>query len=153
MTTRPDEAEARVRELAAWFDNGDEGAEGSVLLSDSVAREAAADLLALLSMLDEARLEAVAATGSLLFCESCWSAERGTMIDRLQVAKAALAEERGRVAEWKEIAMPYIAVWATSYARERGLPDGHLYPDHYDNLAATGARMDDFTRATMGDRQ
>jgi hypothetical protein len=33
------------------------------------------------------------------------------------------------------------------YARERGLPKGHLYPTHYDILERAGARMVSFTRA------
>lgn len=36
--------------------------------------------------------------------------------------------------------------WAVRYAKDQGMPDGHLHPIHYDILAKAGARMDDFTR-------
>jgi hypothetical protein len=42
-------------------------------------------------------------------------------------------------------------LWAVPYAESRGLPRGHLFPDHYDMLAKCGARMDDFTRAITPD--
>lgn len=38
---------------------------------------------------------------------------------------------------------------AAAYAREHGMPDGHLHPMHYDILAKADARMDDFTRADL----
>lgn len=38
------------------------------------------------------------------------------------------------------------APWAATYARDHGLPDGHLHAVHYDALKLAGARMDDFTR-------
>jgi len=36
--------------------------------------------------------------------------------------------------------------WAVAYARERGLPEGHLFAHHYDILERAGARMHDFVR-------
>ncbi len=54
---RMDHAElGRLAEMAEWLKRGDDGAEGSVLLSASVAAEHAADLQALLS--DNAALRA-----------------------------------------------------------------------------------------------
>lgn len=44
-----DVAAARVVEMAAWCEQGDPGAEGSILLSASVANEHAADLRSLLA--------------------------------------------------------------------------------------------------------
>jgi len=40
----------------------------------------------------------------------------------------------------------FCAPWAATYARDCGLPEGHLHPAHYDILARAGARMDAFTR-------
>lgn len=44
----------------------------------------------------------------------------------------------------------FVAVHADKWARERGFPEGHLHPKHYDLLKEMGARMDDFTRAAQG---
>jgi hypothetical protein len=40
----------------------------------------------------------------------------------------------------------FCAPWAITYARDRGLPEGHLHPTHYDILERYGARMDGFVR-------
>jgi hypothetical protein len=40
----------------------------------------------------------------------------------------------------------FCAPWAAAYARDRGLPEGHLHPTHYDILARCGADMDSFVR-------
>src|SRR3954466_11053969 len=40
---------------------------------------------------------------------------------------------------------PAMVEWARSHA----LPNGYLYPTHYDILAKAGARMDDFERAAL----
>ena len=36
-----------------------------------------------------------------------------------------------------------------AYARDWGLPPGHLHPKHYDILKRAGARMVDFTRGSQ----
>lgn len=50
-------------------------------------------------------------------------------------------------AELKEWVIAFGAPWAGQYARDRGLPDGHLHPTHFDILKRCGAQMDDFVRA------
>ena len=52
------EAVARLEEMAAWCERGDDGAEGSVLLSASVADEHARDLRSILSLLSPAAPDA-----------------------------------------------------------------------------------------------
>lgn len=47
----------------------------------------------------------------------------------------------------KQSVIAFCAPWAVTYARDGGLPAGHLHPGHYDTLEKCGARMDDFTRA------
>jgi Lar family restriction alleviation protein len=56
---------------------------------------------------------------------------------------------RERVADLEASVIAFGAPWAVSYARDYGLPDGHLHPTHYDILQSAGARMDDFTRAAL----
>lgn len=60
-------------------------------------------------------------------------------------AAATIEALRSELADMKETAMPFVALWATTYAAP-DLPKGALYPQHYDLLANLGARMDDFTR-------
>jgi hypothetical protein len=52
-------------------------------------------------------------------------------------------------ADLRALVIAFGAPWVVTYARERGLPEGHLYPTHYDILARCGARMDNFTRAAL----
>lgn len=66
-------------------------------------------------------------------------------IDALRAERDALA---ARVADLQTSVVAFGATWAVSYARDCGLPTGHLDPVHYDILKDAGARMDDFTRAT-----
>lgn len=51
--------------------------------------------------------------------------------------------------EAKQNVCAFCAPWAVTYARDRGYPEGHLHPAHYDILERAGARMDDFTRAAL----
>lgn len=53
------------------------------------------------------------------------------------------------LADANETIIAFSAPWAVTYARDYGLPDGHLHPTHYDILAKAGGRMDDFTRAAL----
>lgn len=67
----------------------------------------------------------------------------------------ALAQEIARIkdenADLKTSVVAFGAVHAVAYAKQWGLPDGHLHPHHYDILEKAGARMVDFTRADLGD--
>lgn len=49
-------------------------------------------------------------------------------------------------ADLRQSVVAFGSIWATQYAREYGMPDGHLHPTHYDILKKAGARMDYFTR-------
>ncbi|MDX3926777.1 MAG: hypothetical protein QHC90_13360 [Shinella sp.] len=60
---------------------------------------------------------------------------------------SALAERDAEIADLKESVIALCGPWASAYAKERGLPEGHLHPTHFDLLEKCGARMDDFTRA------
>lgn len=53
-------------------------------------------------------------------------------------------------ADLKSSVIAFCAPWAVAYARDHGLPEGHLSPGHYDLLKACGARMVDFTRGGPG---
>ena len=69
-------------------------------------------------------------------------------------ALAAEAEvERLRVEndDLKSSVTAFCGPWAVKYARDSGLPDGHLMPTHYDILERAGARMDYFTRASLAE--
>lgn len=67
----------------------------------------------------------------------------------------AQAQEIARLkdenADLKTSVVAFGAVHAVTYAKQWGLPDGHLHPHHYDILEKAGARMVDFTRADLGD--
>lgn len=68
----------------------------------------------------------------------------------LQAALTAVRQRDAMAAEIKDLRESVIAFgapWAVEYARDHGLPPGHLAPTHYDILARAGARMDSFTRA------
>lgn len=67
-------------------------------------------------------------------------------LDRLRDRVAALEAEN---AELKSSVIAFCAPWAVRYARDHGLPEGHLSPVHYDILERCGARMVDFTRAAL----
>jgi hypothetical protein len=67
-------------------------------------------------------------------------------------AADALDARDAEIARWKDRLIAYAAVWAASYARDHGLSDGHIAAEHYDDLEAAGARMDQFTRVDMRTR-
>ena len=52
-------------------------------------------------------------------------------------------------AELKEWVSTFVVLWASQWAGDFGLPDGHLHPVHFDILKRCGARMDDFVRAEI----
>jgi hypothetical protein len=66
--------------------------------------------------------------------------------DRYEADRDRLAAEN---ADLKISVIAFGAPWAVQWARDFGMPDGYLHPEHYDLLAKCGARMDDFTRAAI----
>lgn len=68
------------------------------------------------------------------------------------LANANTRIESGVVAELKEYVVAFGGPWAVQYSRDFGLPAGHLHPTHYDILEKCGARMNDFTRAMIAER-
>ena len=64
----------------------------------------------------------------------------------LMAAGKTLAAE---VRALRQDVIAFCGPWAATYARDLGLPSGHLHPTHYDILERAGARMDDFTRASV----
>jgi len=65
---------------------------------------------------------------------------------------AALAEVEAQIADLKVSVVAFGAPSMVERARDMGLPDKHLFPEHYDLLARCGARMDDFTRGEEHER-
>lgn len=63
-------------------------------------------------------------------------------------AAACIRELVSELEDARASVRAFAAPWAVTFARERGYPDGALHFDHYDILAAAGARMNDFTRHT-----
>lgn len=58
-----------------------------------------------------------------------------------------LLEEREEL-RWNVLA--FCAPWAAKCAQDHGLPEGHLFAQHFDILERAGARMVDFTRHPEG---
>ena len=67
--------------------------------------------------------------------------ERGVECGRKEAAK--------EIERLREIVVSFCAPWAVTYAKDAGLPNGHIYPTHYDILKECGARMVSFTRAEI----
>jgi hypothetical protein len=78
--------------------------------------------------------------------ENMRDAYEGAREDLLTWKKRALKAE---AALWKlkQDTMAFVVIGAAEVARQRGLPEGHFLPGHYDLIASLGARMVDFTRA------
>ena len=76
-------------------------------------------------------------------CDNRTALEMCDEIDRL----------RAEVADLKISVCAFGAQAMVRYAYERGLPNEHLHPLHYDILARAGARMDDFVRSDRPDMQ
>lgn len=75
---------------------------------------------------------------------------RSTSQSEANCQLAALAPDLARgLLELREAIVAFAGPWAAQWAKEHGLPDGHLHPEHYDLLERCGARMIDFTRAEM----
>jgi len=73
--------------------------------------------------------------------------------DKVAATLRALAAERdamrAELADANNTIVTFAAPHAVRYAKEFGLPKGHLHPVHYDILARAGARMDSFIRAAL----
>ncbi|MFC3628264.1 hypothetical protein ACFOM8_02260 [Paracoccus angustae] len=67
----------------------------------------------------------------------------------LSALRTREAETQAEIADLKTSVIAFGALWAAQYAKDRGLPDGHLIAGHYDILEKAGARMDSFTRAAL----
>lgn len=73
------------------------------------------------------------------------------MADLADAQAQEIARLKAENADLKTSVVAFGAVHAVTYAKQWGLPDGHLHPHHYDILEKAGARMVDFTRAALGD--
>ena len=65
----------------------------------------------------------------------------------LAEAEMEKARLRAENEELRSCVIAFCAPHAATYARDHGLPDRHLFAEHYDILAKAGARMDDFVRS------
>lgn len=63
---------------------------------------------------------------------------------RAEAAEAALVDANNALIAFGSGVM-------VKFAKDRGLPDGHLFATHYDILAKAGARMDSFKRGRGND--
>lgn len=80
-----------------------------------------------------------------------WDAPDVTL--SLPMVRALLASHRRQREEIEDLRLSvqaFCGPWAVQYARDHGLPEGHLFPCHYDILERAGARMVDFTRHAEG---
>lgn len=66
---------------------------------------------------------------------------------------AEIARLREEVADLRASVIAFGAPAMVNYARERGWPNGHLFPTHYDILERSGARMASFTRIVLAEGQ
>ena len=77
-----------------------------------------------------------------------WDREGRAKFQRLltELIAEARREQQAEINDLRCSVIAFGAAWAAVYARNHGLPDGHLSSIHYDILAGAGARMDDFIR-------
>lgn len=61
--------------------------------------------------------------------------------------REAFEDMQREISDLKTTVIAFAGPWAAQWAKDRGLPDGHMHPTHYDLLARCGARMASFTRA------
>src|ERR1700678_2959402 len=71
---------------------------------------------------------------------------KAQLIERVEELLVAEDLHVAEITRLREEVVTFCGPWAASYAKDFGLPDGHLHPTHYDILENAGARMDDFTR-------
>lgn len=88
------------------------------------------------------RLEEMAA-----WIEECSAGVYGSAEDDINVLRNAAKEIR----DLKQTVLAFAAPHAVQHARDFGLPEGHLHPQHYDLLKRCGARMVAFTRHEAAD--
>lgn len=67
-------------------------------------------------------------------------------VEAMAWAASEIERLRAENADLRTSVVAFGGLWAATYARNHGLPDGHLDAKHYDILARAGARMDDFVR-------
>ena len=60
-----------------------------------------------------------------------------------------LRKEVERLTRLSELGSTFVVLWACSWARQHGLPEGHLHPQHYDLAKDMGANLNRFTRAAL----
>lgn len=70
----------------------------------------------------------------------------GALSGELRKDRRALDATLAEVADLRASVIAFGGPWAAAYARDHGLPPGHLHSTHYDILARAGARMNDFIR-------
>ena len=74
-------------------------------------------------------------------------AKKRTSVTAARNAADVIETLQSETNELKSFVVAFGAPWAVQYAKDFGLPKGHLHPTHYDILEKCGARMDDFARA------
>ncbi|HEY9219570.1 MAG TPA: hypothetical protein VIO94_16095 [Phenylobacterium sp.] len=72
----------------------------------------------------------------------CTGADMRILIE----AADALASKDEEIRDLKQTIVAFCAPWAVAQAHNHGLPEGHLFPSHFDILERCGARMVAFTR-------
>ena len=71
----------------------------------------------------------------------------------IEALAGRVRELEGALADANVSICAFAGPWAVRYARDFGLPEGHLTATHYDILEKAGARMDSFTRAARQARK
>ena len=66
--------------------------------------------------------------------------------ERAEKAEAENVRLRAEVVDLKSSVVAFCGPHAAKFARDFGLPPGHLHATHYDILERAGARLSDFTR-------
>ena len=103
----------------------------------------------------EARLDRLADFAAGFDCDvQTHVVDKAVAVQHAADLTALLASHRKMREENEDLrssVVAFCAPWAVTYAREHGLPDGHLFANHYDILERAGARMVDFTRHVQGD--
>lgn len=88
------------------------------------------------------------------YTRGAWEVSRGRddsneVMITAEAYRAGHAARDAEVAALRADAVPFIAAWAAHWAREQGLPEGHLHPTHYDILEKFGGNVEQFTRAAL----
>jgi hypothetical protein len=67
----------------------------------------------------------------------------------LEFAAETKRAQQAEIDDLKISVIAFCGLWAVEYAKDHGLPPGHLFPHHYDILERAGARMASFKRAEV----